>query len=173
MSVGAGGSCLLTHFLQSAVGECVGAAVLVVRLDRALRPVQDRPPQNTRVQRRQTCAGRSLGDEPSKGRSLRLARQQMTDCTSQFRRFLRDKFLPDSKVAGPYAEWYWVKVTGSVSGAVGEPVFDLDSESPRRCYEGRRLLFICGLPTLNRRQAWSSDGTAGPPSPRSCLSCRP
>ncbi|KAH9812784.1 hypothetical protein DFH28DRAFT_977937 [Melampsora americana] len=61
----------------------------------------------------------------------------------KFRRFLMTKFMPDSQIAGPYAEWYWVKLTGSpvrngqtVLSEGGKPIFDLSSDSPRRCYEG-------------------------------------
>lgn len=48
--------------------------------------------------------------------------------------------MPDSGVVGPYAEWYWLKLASPPSSssppAVGPPIFDLDSDSPRRCYEG-------------------------------------
>lgn len=64
----------------------------------------------------------------------------------KFRRFLMTKFMPDSQIVGPYAEWYWVKLTGSpvLSGQTviekgGLPIFDLLSDSPRRCYEGMIL----------------------------------
>ncbi|PLW23028.1 hypothetical protein PCASD_14065 [Puccinia coronata f. sp. avenae] len=61
----------------------------------------------------------------------------------KFRRFLKNKFLPDCHVMGPYSEWYWVKITASPSKENqpdllegGKPIFDLESTSPRRCYEG-------------------------------------
>lgn len=59
-----------------------------------------------------------------------------TDRDAQFRRFLKSKFLPDSNVVGPYAEWYWIKTVDDSTSSVGQPIFDLDSDSPRRCYEG-------------------------------------
>ncbi|EGG04589.1 uncharacterized protein MELLADRAFT_88635 [Melampsora larici-populina 98AG31] len=59
-----------------------------------------------------------------------------------FRRFLMTKFMPDSQIVGAYAEWYWVKLTGSpvrngetILSEGGKPIFDLSSDSPRRCYE--------------------------------------
>jgi len=61
----------------------------------------------------------------------------------KFRRFLKNKFMPDCHVLGPYSEWYWVKITASPSNKDqpvlldgGKPIFDLESTSPRRCYEG-------------------------------------
>ncbi|POW01176.1 hypothetical protein PSTT_12665 [Puccinia striiformis] len=62
----------------------------------------------------------------------------------KFRRFLKQKFMPDCHILGPYSEWYWVKITGSptktdhesVLSDGGKPLFDLESTSPRRCYEG-------------------------------------
>lgn len=55
-----------------------------------------------------------------------------------------NKFMPDSYIIGPFAEWYWVKITASPleNGqrdlrAGGRPIFDLSSSSPRRCYEGK------------------------------------
>ncbi|KNE98422.1 hypothetical protein PSTG_08336 [Puccinia striiformis f. sp. tritici PST-78] len=62
----------------------------------------------------------------------------------KFRRFLKQKFMPDCDILGPYSEWYWVKITGSptktdhesVLSDGGKPLFDLESTSPRRCYEG-------------------------------------
>ncbi|KAG0143380.1 hypothetical protein CROQUDRAFT_66226 [Cronartium quercuum f. sp. fusiforme G11] len=61
----------------------------------------------------------------------------------KFRRFLMSKFMPDSHIVGPYAEWYWVKITASpvengqrLLSEGGKPIFNLASVSPRRCYEG-------------------------------------
>ncbi|KNZ64076.1 hypothetical protein VP01_106g5 [Puccinia sorghi] len=61
----------------------------------------------------------------------------------KFRRFLKKKFMPDCHVLGPYSEWYWVKITASPTNEDqsvllegGKPIFDLESTSPRRCYEG-------------------------------------
>ncbi|OAW00179.1 hypothetical protein, variant [Puccinia triticina 1-1 BBBD Race 1] len=61
----------------------------------------------------------------------------------KYRRFLKSKFLPDCHVQGPYSEWYWIKITASPTSddkpilhQGGKPLFDLASNSPRRCYEG-------------------------------------
>ncbi|CAH7666906.1 expressed protein [Phakopsora pachyrhizi] len=99
----------------------------------------------------------------------------------KFRRFLKNKFMPDSNIVGPYREWYWLKITSSplippdcetaikdrgnspdpteadddkgesvrIRSTVGaneksvrslvlggKPIFDLNSSSPRRSYEG-------------------------------------
>ncbi|MBW0521182.1 hypothetical protein O181_060897 [Austropuccinia psidii MF-1] len=78
----------------------------------------------------------------------------------KFRRFLKTKFLPDSHVTGPYAEWYWVKITASptfenktILAEGGQPIFDLESRSPRKCYEG--LIVGWYLPASLRSESMS------------------
>ncbi|KAI9612551.1 hypothetical protein H4Q26_007708 [Puccinia striiformis f. sp. tritici PST-130] len=81
----------------------------------------------------------------------------------KFRRFLKQKFMPDCHILGPYSEWYWVKITGSptktdhesVLSDGGKPLFDLESTSPRRCYEGLILGWYIP-PSLNLIRHWTN-----------------
>ncbi|KAA1096124.1 hypothetical protein PGT21_005363 [Puccinia graminis f. sp. tritici] len=81
----------------------------------------------------------------------------------KYRRFLKNKFFPDCHVQGPYSEWYWVKITASPTvkdgqpalSEGGKPLFDLDSTSPRRCYEG--LVLGWYIPPSLRPEVRSSE----------------
>lgn len=80
----------------------------------------------------------------------------------KFRRFLKNKFFPDCHILEPYTEWYWVKITASpikngetVLADGGRPLFDLESRSPRRCYEG--LILGWYTPFAIREELSSTD----------------